>query len=383
MRIALVAGEPSGDYLGGGLIRALSGHYPGATFEGIGGSHMTAAGLETFHPLDDLSVMGVAEVLRHLPRLLAIRRDLRRRWISDPPDVFIGVDAPDFNLGLARSLRASGIPTLQYVSPTVWAWRSGRIRLIRQAVDRMLCIYPFEDEFFARSGVDSRFVGHPLADEIALDTDHPAARASFGVDAGEALVALLPGSRRSEIQRLLPVFLEVADRVAAARPASRFVIPAATPALQAMIEQGIAGSERAARVEVIPGQSRRVLAAADAGLIASGTATLEAMLLKCPSVMAYRVNAMTAMLARRSLRIPFFAMPNLMAGEMLMPEFVQDEANAEAITPAILSLLDAPRKRREIAGRFAELHARLRLNASEQAAAGVAGLLASRERSDA
>ncbi|MEX0430497.1 lipid-A-disaccharide synthase [Spiribacter insolitus] len=382
MRIALVAGEPSGDFLGGGLIQALSARFPGATFEGIGGSHMTAAGLETFHPLDALSVMGVAEVLRHLPRLLVIRRDLRRRWISDPPDVFIGVDAPDFNLGLARSLRSIGIPTLQYVSPTVWAWRSGRIRLIRQAVDRMLCIYPFEDDFFARSGVDSRFVGHPLADEIALQTDHAAARESFRMEAGESMIALLPGSRRSEIQRLLPVFLEVADRITAVLPESRFVIPAATPALQTMIEEGVGGSSRRARVAVIPGQSRRVLAGADAGLIASGTATLEAMLLKCPSVMAYRVNAMTAMLARRSLRIPFFAMPNLMAGEMLMPEFVQDKANAEAITPAVLSLLEARRKRREIAERFAELHARLRLNASEQAAAGVADLLSSRGERD-
>lgn len=378
MRIALVAGEPSGDYLGGGLIQALLRHYPDATFEGIGGPWMTSAGLQSFHPLDALSVMGVFEVLRDLPRLLAIRRDLRQRWASDPPDVFIGVDAPDFNLGLARTLRGQQVPTLQYVSPTVWAWRAGRIRLIRKAIDRMLCIYPFEDEFFARAGVDSRFVGHPLADEIALETDHSAARESFGVDADAPLVALLPGSRRSEIQRLLPVFLEVACQITEARPESRFLIPAATPELQSMIAQGIGVSGPTARVDVVAGQSRRVLAAADAGLIASGTATLEAMLLKCPSVMAYRVNAMTAMLARRSLQIPFFAMPNLMAGEMLMPEFVQEEANAESIAPAVLALLEAPGKRREIADRFAELHGQLRRHASEQAAAGVAELLSIR-----
>ena len=375
MRIALVAGEPSGDYLGGGLIRALSARYPDATFEGIGGAHMTAAGLQTYHPLDALSVMGLVEVLGHLPRLLSIRHDLRQRWSSNPPDVFIGVDAPDFNLALARSLRARGVPTLQYVSPTVWAWRGGRIRLIRQAVDRMLCIYPFEDEYFAGAGVDSRFVGHPLADEIDLETDHVAARNELGLDAGNTVIALLPGSRRSEIQRLLPVFLQVAARLNALHPQSRFIIPAATPALQSVIEEGIAGQARGLPLEVLAGQARQALAAADAGLIASGTATLEAMLLKCPSVMAYRVNALTAMLARRSLQIPYFAMPNLMAGEMLMPEFVQDQANAQTITPALLSLLEAPRKRRAIAERFAELHAELRCNASERAAEGVSALL--------
>lgn len=380
MRIALVAGEPSGDYLGGGLIRALAARYPQASFEGIGGEHMIAAGLQTFHPLDALSVMGVVEVLRDLPRLLAIRGDLRRRWRSHPPDVFIGVDAPDFNLGLARSLRATGIPTLQYVSPTVWAWRGGRIRLIRQAVDRMLCIYPFEDAFFAGAGVDSRFVGHPLADEIPLETDHAAARAGLGLDPAETLIALLPGSRRSEINRLLPVFLEVAGRLVERHPQSRFIVPAATPALRTLIEAGLAAETPALPVDVRQGQARQALAAADAGLIASGTATLEAMLLKCPSVMAYRVNALTAMLARRSLRIPYFAMPNLMAGEMLMPEFVQGEANADAITPALMGLLETRQRRRDMAGRFAELHVELRRHASEQAAEAVAGLLAARGR---
>ena len=374
MRIALVAGEPSGDYLGGGLIRALARRYPQASFEGIGGAHMRAAGLQSLYPLEALSVMGVVEVARHLPRLLAIRRALRRRWRSQPPDVFIGVDAPDFNLGLARSLSATGVARVQYVSPTVWAWRGGRIRLIREAVDRMLCIYPFEDAFFARAGVDSCFVGHPLADEIPLETDHAAARRDLGVPATATRVALLPGSRRSEIERLLPVFLGVAERVLSRHPAARFLIPLATPGLRGLVEQRLGAWPGSLPVDLLDGGARGALAAADAGLIASGTATLEAMLVKCPAVMAYRVHPLTAMLARRSLNIDFFAMPNLMAGEMLMPEFVQSRAQAAAIAPALLSLLEAPDMREQITARFAELHAGLRRDASESAAAAVAAL---------
>ena len=375
MRIGLVAGEPSGDFLGAGLIQALARRYPDARFEGIGGPGMQAAGLVSYHPLEALSVMGIVEVLGHLPGILAIRRDLRRRWRADPPDVFIGIDAPDFNLGLERSLRRVGIPTAHYVSPTVWAWRSGRIRKIRQAVDRMLCIFPFEADYLQAQGVEARFVGHPLADAIDPAGAAGAARESLGVDANEPLIALLPGSRGSEIKALLPVFLEVATRLAEADPRRRFMIPAATPTLQARIEAALGELPQPVPIEVVAGQARTVLAAADAGLIASGTATLEAMLLHCPAIMAYRVNRLTAMLIRRSLRISHFAMPNLMTGEALMPEFVQHRANAANLAAALTRLLESPARREAMASRFAALHRELRRDAGERAADAVGELL--------
>lgn len=378
MRIALVAGELSGDFLAAGLMRSLARRYPEARFEGIGGPAMQAAGLHSYHSLEALSVMGFVEVLAHLPRILSIRRDLRRRWIDDPPDVFIGIDAPDFNLGLERSLRAVGIPTLQYVSPTVWAWRGGRIGLIREAVDRMLCIFPFEERFLTDQGVDARFVGHPLADAIEPMADSGPARRQLGLGVRDTAVAILPGSRGSEVKALLPLFLTVAARIVERFPDIRFFVPAATPALQARIKAVIDARTDRLPIEVIDGEARTILAAADAGLIASGTATLEAMLLRCPSVMAYRVNRLTAMLARRSLRIPHFAMPNLLAGEMLMPEFVQDEAEPGHLTEALTALLEAPGQRDAIATLFAALHDSLRRDASEGAANGVADLLAER-----
>ena len=374
MRIALVAGEPSGDDLGAGLIRALAERYPQARFEGIGGQHMRAAGLRSHYPLEDLSVMGLVEVIRHLPRLLHIRSALRRRWLADPPDAFVGIDAPDFNLGLAGALRSAGIPTVQYVSPTVWAWRAGRLRKIRRSVDRVLCIYPFEHAFYAEQDMDSRFVGHPLADEIPLEVDTEAARRALELTPRQRLVALLPGSRQSEVERLLPLCLEVASRLAAAHSDLVFGIPAATPSLEARIRAMLERSPTLP-VRVTTGGARDMLAAADTALVASGTATLEAMLLGCPAVMAYRVNWLTAALARRTVRIPYFAMPNLMAGEMIMPEFVQEQATADRITPVLGELLQDPTQRARIREHFAMLHATLRRDASQEAAAAIAELL--------
>lgn len=378
MKIALVAGEPSGDFLGGGLIEALSQACPDAEFEGVGGEHMTAAGLRSLYPLESLSVMGVVEVIAHLPRLLRIRKTLRQRWLANPPDLFIGIDAPDFNLGISRVLKAANIPTVQYVSPTVWAWRQKRIHALRKAVDRVLCIYPFERDFFDQQKIDAVYVGHPLADVIPLTPDHKAARQSLGYDSTDQLLALLPGSRRSEVDRLLPVFCETARRVKTQCPAMQFVLPAATPALKAYIQQKLAAIGRD-DITVINGNARTALAAADAALVASGTATLEAMLSKCPAVMAYQVNRLTAMLARRSLTISFFAMPNLMAGEMIMPEFIQDQVSADHITPAIMRLLEDPGSRAKVTVRFAELHERLRQDASHRAAEAALGLVQSRD----
>jgi lipid-A-disaccharide synthase len=381
MRIALVAGEPSGDYLGAGLIRALADRYPTAQFEGIGGPAMQAAGLRSHHPLEALSVMGLIEVLGHLPRLLAIRRDLRRRWISDPPDVFIGIDAPDFNLGLERALRAAGITTLHYVSPTVWAWRSGRISAIRAAVDRMLCIFPFEPDFLAAAGIDARFVGHPLADAIAPQPDPHGARAALGLAVTESAVAILPGSRRGEVNRLLPSFLDAGRQLLAESPDRRLIVPAATPGLRPLIESLIAKAGLTRWVTVVDGQARTVLTAADVGLIASGTATLEAMLLGCPAVMAYRMNRITAMFVRRSLRIQTFAIPNLLAGEPLIPEFVQEQVQVEPLAEALRELLASPERRTSVIAQFATLHEQLRCNASERAADSVVELLTARASS--
>ncbi|MDR9406040.1 MAG: lipid-A-disaccharide synthase [Spiribacter sp.] len=374
-KIALVAGEPSGDALGAGVVRALAKRYPQARFEGIGGEQMQAAGLQSLYPLEALSVMGLAEVIRHLPRLLGIRRALYRHWRANPPDLFVGIDAPDFNLRLATLLRRQGIASAQYVSPTVWAWRPGRIKSIRQAVDRVLCIYPFEPDFFAAHGIDARFVGHPLADAIALNVDQASARKDCGLDEASEWVGLLPGSRRSEINRLMPILLKVVEQVHAQRPDTRFVIPVATPALGEPIAAAVRDHALAPRIEVIQGKARSVLAAVDAAVLASGTATLEAMLLRCPSLMVYQVSALTAFIARRSIQIDAFAMPNLMAGKPLMPEFVQQRARADLIAPALLELLQKPARRAEVSAEFEALHSQLRCQADQSAAAALADLL--------
>lgn len=375
MRIAVVAGEPSGDVLGGGLIAALAKRFPNAEFEGIGGVHMQAAGLRSLYPLDALSVMGLVEVLRHLPRLLGIRRRLRQRWQANPPDLFIGVDAPDFNLGLARTLRAQGVKTVQYVSPTVWAWRQGRIKHIRKAVDRILCIFPFEQSFFAEHAIDARFVGHPMADAIDLDTDHSGARRALHLPVSGRWVALLPGSRKSEIDRLMPLLRDIAVRVQAVYPQIGFVIPAATLGCQRRIDHHVASWPPSLAVRITQGQARTALAAADVGVVASGTATLEAMLVQCPTLMVYRLNPLTAMILRRITKVHYFAMPNLMAGEMLMPEFLQENATAEAIAPILLSWLGQADARAQLSERFQELHQELRCGASEQAADAVMDFL--------
>jgi lipid-A-disaccharide synthase len=374
-KIALVAGELSGDALGGGLIRALSKHYPQAQFEGIGGVQMRAAGLQSLYALEALSVMGFAEVLRHLPRLLWIRRNLYRHWRDNPPDLFVGIDAPDFNLRLAALLRRQGILATQYVSPTVWAWRPNRIKSIRQAVDQVLCIYPFEPDFLAAHHINARFVGHPLADKIALSVDQAAARQDCGIDDQSQWVGLLPGSRQSEINRLMPIFLQVVKRICAQRSKTKFIIPAATPALGHQITTHIQGHALEGLIHVIQGKAHSVLAAVDAAVLASGTVTLEAMMLRCPSLMVYQVNAITAFYVRHSVQIENFAMPNLLAGKPLMPEFVQQRARADLIAPALLELLQKPARRAEVSAEFEALHNQLRCQADQSAAAALADLL--------
>ncbi|HOW77016.1 MAG TPA: lipid-A-disaccharide synthase [Candidatus Competibacteraceae bacterium] len=380
MRIALIAGELSGDLLGAGLITALKERYPYAQFVGIGGPAMIGQGLASWVPLERLAVMGLVEVLRHLPELFCIRRQLRQRLLADPPAVFIGIDAPDFNLGLERQLRVHGIPTVHYVSPSVWAWRPWRVRKIARAVDLMLTLFPFEATFYKQQGVPVRYVGHPLADEIPLYSDVGEARQALGLSlpAGTRVIALLPGSRRGEVSRLGPLFLETARGLFARRPDLHFLLPAATPQLYEVLE-----SLRLEQVPDVPltltqGHSREVMAAADGVLLASGTATLEAMLLKRPMVVAYRVAPITAWIARRLVNIPHFSLPNLLVGRELTPEFFQETATVTNLCAAVLHWLDDAAAGAALAAEFAALHIQLRRDASQQAAAAVAELLAGR-----
>jgi lipid-A-disaccharide synthase len=379
MHVAMVAGELSGDLLGAGLIAALRARYPQARFSGIGGPEMLAQGFHTVAPLERLAVMGLVEVLSHLPELLRIRRALHQHWLADPPQVFVGIDAPDFNLGLERRLRARGVPTVHYVSPSVWAWRPWRVRKIARAVSLMLTLLPFEAAFYRDHGVPVRHVGHPLADAIPLRSDPLLARRSLHLDwpAEAKVVALLPGSRLGEISRLGPVFLETARWLHARRPELRFLIPAATRRLHEVLTALRDQSAPALPLALVQGHSRAAMAAADVVLLASGTATLEAMLLKRPMVVAYRVAPATAWIARRLLTVSHFALPNLLAGRELVPEFIQEAATAANLGPAVLRWLDETVTREALTAEFDVLHDQLRRDASRQAATAIAELLES------
>ena len=375
MKIALVAGESSGDLLGAGLIRAIREKVPDAVFEGVAGPEMIAAGCEVLEPAESLAVMGLVEPLRHIPRLLRLRRSLARRWTASPPDVFVGIDAPDFNFGLEKKLRRAGIRTAHYVSPTIWAWREGRLRTVAGAVDRILCILPFEKAMYDEHGVDAVFVGHPKADSIPRDIDVESARTILGLGPGP-VVAVLPGSRNSEVSRLGPVFADAAAMLGQEFDALQFVIPAATPRLRALIESQLANADVGERFTVTDGGSIEVMAAADVVLLASGTAALESALLCKPTVAAYRVAATTAVILRlfRLLKIDKFTLPNMLTDEPLIPEFIQEQATAEAIAAAVAELLGDPERRRQISGEFARLRADLALNADHRAADAVLDL---------
>lgn len=380
MRIALVAGEASGDLLGAGLMRAIQARVPAATFEGVAGPAMVAAGCERLEDAEALAVMGLIEPLRHVPRLLRLRRSLARRWIASPPDVFIGVDAPDFNFGLEKKLRRAGVRTAHYVSPTVWAWRQGRVKTVREAADLVLCILPFEKEIYDRHGVDAVFVGHPKADSIPTDIDVTSAREMLGL--GDApVVAMLPGSRASEVSRLGPLFAAAAADLAGQDPALQFVTPVATPKLQAMIEAQLAAAGVSERFTVTDGGSIEVMAAADVVALASGTAALEAALLCKPIVAAYRVSRLTALILRlfRMLKTEHFTLPNLLTESPLVPEFIQEAATPAAIAAAIGSLLGDSARRADIASRFATLRSELAIGADERAAEAVINLVRQNE----
>ncbi|MBK8184042.1 MAG: lipid-A-disaccharide synthase [Candidatus Competibacteraceae bacterium] len=382
MHIALVAGELSGDLLGSGLIAALKERYPQARFSGIGGPGMVGQGLQTLVPLERLAVMGLVEVLRHLPELFKIRRQLYQQYRTDPPHVFIGIDAPDFNLGLERRLRAGGIPTVHYVSPSVWAWRPWRVRKIARAVDLMLTLLPFEAAFYQKHGVPVCHVGHPLADLIPLESDRQAARGLLAVKypLDAPVVALLPGSRMGEVGRMGALFLETAQWLSAQHPNLRFLMPAATARLYEVLTALQTERTPSLPLTVVRGCAREVMAAADVVLLASGTAALEAMLLKRPMVVAYRVAPLTAWIARRLVTVAYFSLPNLLAGKELTPEFFQEAATVENLGSAVLRWLDDANARRTVVAEFEALHVRLRRDASQQAAAAIAALLERRSQ---
>jgi len=376
MHIGIIAGEMSGDILGAGLIHALRASHPDALIEGIGGAKMLAAGFHSHYPLETLSVMGLVEVLKHYPRLKKCRDSLRDHFLQNPPDVFIGIDAPDFNLGLEYALKAAGIPTVHYVSPSVWAWRQYRLRKIARACDLMLTLFPFEAEYYQRHNIPVRFVGHPLADDTPLQTDKQAARSSLGLATDGVWIAILPGSRRNEVQQLAPPFLETARWLLAQRSDLRFIVPLANANLKTLLNQPIAKIYPDLPLTLLAGQSREAMAAADVVLTASGTATLEAMLLGRPMVVAYRAAELTYWLAKLLVHIPFFSLPNLLAGERLVPEFLQGEVTPENLGTAVLHWLDNLAEVETLQARFSELHRRLRLSASEQAGAAVLDLVA-------
>ena len=376
MRIALVAGEASGDLLGADLLAALRERLPGATFAGIGGGKMRAAGLDAWWDCGELAVMGLAEVLRHLPRLLRLRRDLVARLLDWRPDVYVGIDAPDFNLGVERRLKARGIRTVHFVSPSVWAWREGRAAKIGRSADRVLCLFPMEPPIYARHGVDARFVGHPLADRFPLEPDRAAARAALGLPADAPVLAVLPGSRLGEIARLGAVFAEAAARVAAEVPRLAAIAPMANAACRAAFAPTAAAAMPALRL--IDGRAHEAMVAADVVLLASGTAALEGLLAKRPMVVGYRIAPLTHWIVRAFglMRIDRYALPNVLAGEELAPERMQDDCTPERLADAVLHWFRDPGAVAALAPRYRELHLALRRDAARAAAAAIADLLA-------
>lgn len=373
MKFGLVAGEASGDVLGAGLIREILARFPDATFEGVAGPQMVAAGCKQWEPAESLAVMGLIEPLRHIPRLLRLRRDLARRWIESPPDAFIGIDAPDFNLGLEKKLRKAGVPTAHYVSPSIWAWRPGRVKKVKKAADTVLCILPFEPALYADHGVDAVFVGHPKAHEAPPHVDTVAARALLGIDAHE-VVTVMPGSRSGEVQRLGALMAESIQRIHAARPLVRFVIPVAAPKLKPMIAEQLSGAGvDPTVVTLLDGRAQEAMTAADVVLQASGTAVLEAALLCKPAVAAYRFAPLTYWIAKtfRLVKLTHVTLPNLLTEEPLVPEFLQYDAQPQPMAEAVIALLDDPERRQSISRRFAKLREELALDADQRAADAV------------
>lgn len=377
LRVGIVAGESSGDQLGAALITALRDRVADLECFGVAGPKMMAAGCEAWAGAEELAVMGLTEVVRHLPRLLSLRANLARRFLASRPDVFVGIDSPEFNLGLAKRLHMQGLKTVQYVSPQVWAWRQGRVRNINRACDLVLCLLPFETAFYSRHGVPAVFVGHPLADQIPLEVDRAGARVALGLPPAATVVALLPGSRAGEIERLGTDFLQAAAWLAERRPDLVFIAPMATQRAREAFASKQAEVPGVPEILLLEGYAQQALAACDAAIVASGTATLETLLSRRPMVVAYRFAALTAFLLRglRLVKVPYFSQPNLLVGRPLVPEFLQEQVNGAALGEALLGRLSDHNYLRELDDEFRKVHATLRGGAAARAADAILALL--------
>ena len=376
LRIAMVAGEPSGDLLGSHLVAALQAHAPDAKFFGIGGPKMMQRGFDSWYSMDKLAVRGYAEVLKHLPELLRLRRDLKQRLLADPPDIFIGVDAPDFNLALERDLKAAGTKAAHFISPSIWAWRGGRIKKIVKAVDLMLCLFPFEPALYAGRGIKVGYVGHPLADVIPRTINRQAHRERLGITGDGPVVALLPGSRQSELQFMADTYVQTAALLYERLPDVNLLVPLATRETRLLFESALYRAGLAnLPVRMLFGHAQDAMGAADVALIASGTATLEGALMKCPMVITYKMAKASYWLMKRMGYQPYVGLPNILAGELLAPEILQEQATPAALADALLDLLKDKARRERIAERFDAIHAELRQGTAEKAAAAILGEL--------
>jgi lipid-A-disaccharide synthase len=375
LRIALVAGETSGDTLGAALIESLRTRHPAAEFIGMAGPRMAAMGCRAIAAADELAVMGLFEVVSHLPRLLRLRRRLAAEILAWQPDVFVGVDAPSFNLGLAATLKQAGLHTVQYVSPQLWAWRPGRVRHMHRACDLVLCLLPFEPAFYHGHGVAAEFVGHPLADQIPLEPQRIAARAALGLTADAEVLAVLPGSRHGEIQRMGPAFIAASRLLRAERPALQILVPMVSAAIRADFQRLGALPDG---MRLLDGNARLALQAADAALVTSGTATLESLLCGCPLVAAYRFNMLTALLLKltRMAQVPYFSLPNLLAGRRLVPEVFQNAVTGPMLAAAARTQLELGAARLPLLAEFSAIHRQLRVGGAERASAAVLRLVA-------
>ena len=376
LRIAMVAGETSGDLLASHLIAALKERLPDAVFYGIGGSKMTTQGFDAWWPSESLAVMGFTDAIKRYRELSAIRNALRKRLLAEPPDVFIGIDAPDFNLDLEARLKAGGIPTVHYVSPSIWAWRRGRINKIRRAVSHVLALFPFEAPIYQQAGIPVTYVGHPLADVLPLEPDRAATRELLNVPSSGPVFALLPGSRQGELRLLADTFIETARRLHEKLPNARFLVPLATRETRLMFEEALYRCQAGdLPITLLFGHAHEAMVAADGVLVASGTATLEAALLKRPMVIAYRLASMSYFLMKRMAYLPYVGLPNVLAGRFVVPEFIQDDATPEKLSEALLAQYQDKEGVAALQSEFTQMHLALRQGTAERAASAVIGCL--------
>ncbi|HQS37851.1 MAG: lipid-A-disaccharide synthase [Methylotenera sp. 24-45-7] len=375
IRIGIVAGEASGDLLGSHLIEALQQKRSDIEFIGIAGPKMMRLGAISLFPIERLSVRGYVEVIKHLWGLLKLRRALLNQFLADPPDLFIGIDAPDFNFWLEKKLKNKGIKTIHYVSPSIWAWRKNRIKKIKQAVTEILALFPFEPELYLAAGVKVSYVGHPLADILPLEPDLAGARATLKLDAKDFVVAMLPGSRQSEVQQHAELFVQAAKRIFAERPDAKFLVPLITRQTREIFELAIFHEPDQLPIDLLFGHAHDAMEAADVVIVASGTATLEAALLKKPMVITYRMPALSWQLLKRMRLQPYVGLPNVLAGKFVVPELLQDEATAENLAMVTLRLMSDKAHLAEIKKEFTAIHHSLRQNTAEKAAAAVLAYL--------